>query len=520
MGNTASNNKTTPVVLLILDGWGYSENPDNNAVLSAQTPTWDQLWNNYPHTLIHGSGKNVGLPHDQMGNSEVGHLNLGAGRIVFQEFTRIDDAIESGEFNDNPVINQALTKALTANRAVHIMGLLSPGGVHSHEQQIHAMTRLAAERGIDDIHIHAFLDGRDTPPQSAAESIAALEAVLEQQGKGRISSVIGRYYALDRDNRWDRVKTAYNLITDGNAEFSSPSAQAALDAAYQRGETDEFVQATSIVATGETPVHINDGDIVIFMNFRADRARQITQAFIDPEFSGFDRDRDLKLGDFICLTEYKKSFSATVAFPPQSLTNVLGAYLSDNNRPQLRIAETEKYAHVTFFFNGGEEQPFPGEDRILIDSPQVATYDLKPEMHAPELTDKLVDAINKQHYDVIICNYANPDMVGHTGKFAAAVKAIETIDQCLARIISAVKDHGGELLITADHGNAEQMVNAQTGQPQTAHTTNPVPFIYVGRDASIANSGALSDVAPTILHLLNMPQPAEMTGQSLVTLKK
>jgi len=520
MSHTSNNNKTTPVVLLVLDGWGYSEDPENNAILNARTPTMDQLWANYPHTLIHGSGKNVGLPHDQMGNSEVGHLNLGAGRVVFQEFTRIDNAIEDGEFNDNPTLNQALAQAHSGGNAVHIMGLLSAGGVHSHENQIHAMVQLAAKRGINDINIHAFLDGRDTPPQSAAGSISKLETVLEQLGTGRISSVIGRYYAMDRDNRWDRIQTAYELISEGSAEFYSPSAQQALESAYNRGETDEFVQATAIAADASAAGQIVDGDIVIFMNFRADRARQLTQAFIDPAFTGFERRRELKLGDFICLTEYKKSFGATVAFPPQTLTNVLGAYLAANDRRQLRIAETEKYAHVTFFFNGGEEQPFPGEDRILIDSPQVATYDLKPEMHAPELTDKLVAAINSRQYDVIICNYANPDMVGHTGKFDAAVKAIETIDQCLARILDSVKTHGGELLITADHGNAEQMLDASTGQPQTAHTSNPVPFIYVGRKADICDTGALSDVAPTILHLLDMPQPEEMTGHSLITLSK
>ena len=325
---------------------------------------------------------------------------------------------------------------------------------------------------------------------------------------------------MDRDNRWDRIQAAYDLITDGSADFHYPSAQAALEAAYDRGENDEFVQATAIVNDNGAVTRINDGDIVIFMNFRADRARQITQAFIDPAFDGFERRRVPRLGDFICLTEYKKSFAATVAFPPQSLTNVLGAYLANNHLRQLRIAETEKYAHVTFFFNGGEEQPFTGEDRILIDSPQVATYDLKPEMHAPELTDKLVAAIEGRQYDVIICNYANPDMVGHTGKFDADVKAIEAIDQCLGRIVTAIKSHGGELLITADHGNAEQMVNTETGQPQTAHTSNPVPFIYLGRSASISNTGALSDVAPTILHLLNLPKPVEMTGHSLVSLSK
>jgi 2,3-bisphosphoglycerate-independent phosphoglycerate mutase len=516
---TVTENNILPVILLILDGWGYSETVENNAILSARTPAWDQLWDSCPHTLIHGSGKNVGLPHDQMGNSEVGHLNLGAGRVVYQEFTRIDNAIETGEFNTNPVLNQALDQALASGNAIHIMGLLSPGGVHSHENQIHAMVRMAAERGVEDIHIHAFLDGRDTAPQSAASSIAGLEAVLEQLGKGRISSIVGRYYAMDRDNRWDRIQIAYDLITDGKAEFLYPTAQAALAAAYDRSETDEFVQASAIISDKGTPARINDGDIIIFMNFRADRARQITEAFINPDFNGFKRRRELKLGDFVCLTEYKKSFAATVAFPPASLKNVLGAYLADHNRRQLRIAETEKYAHVTFFFNGGEETPFAGEDRILIESPQVATYDLKPEMHAPELTDKLVDAISGRQYDVIICNFANPDMVGHTGIFAAAVKAIEAIDQCLARIVTAIKTHGGELLITADHGNAELMVNPESGQPQTAHTTNPVPFIYLGRAASISETGTLSDVAPTILHLLGMPQPPEMTGHSLVTFK-
>ena len=455
-----------------------------------------------------------------MGNSEVGHLNLGAGRIVFQEYTRIDDAIENGEFNSNAVLTRALDQCLDNGRAVHIMGLLSPGGVHSHEQQIHAMVSMAAERGIADIHIHAFLDGRDTPPKSAATSIAGLEELLQRRGKGRISSIVGRYYAMDRDNRWDRVQAAYDLITDGVAEFRYPSAREALDAAYDRGETDEFVRASAVAGYGESDNRINDGDLVIFMNFRADRARQLTQAFMDPDFSGFERRRKITLADFVCLTEYKKSFDAwvKVAFPPQSLNNVLGACLADNKLRQLRIAETEKYAHVTFFFNGGEEKPFPGEDRILVDSPKVATYDLKPEMHAPEVTDKLVEAINSHEYDVIICNFANPDMVGHTGKFDAAVKAIEAIDQCLGRIVDALQTQGGELLITADHGNAEQMVNEETGQPQTAHTTNIVPFIYMGRDAGISETGALSDVAPTILYLLDLPVPAEMTGHSLLKL--
>ncbi len=517
--NTMASKTKTNIVLLILDGWGYSENPDNNAIYSANTPTWDRLWSDNPHTLIDGSGRSVGLPLDQMGNSEVGHLNLGAGRVVFQEFTRIDHAIETGEFGQNKVLTQALDRTLASNKAVHIMGLLSPGGVHSHENQICAMIKLAADRGHKDIHVHAFLDGRDTPPQSAEDSISKLETLLKQLGTGQISSIIGRYFAMDRDNRWDRIKLAYELIHDGIAPYSCPTTQAALNAAYERGETDEFVKATSIHADNTAAVKIEEGDAVFFMNFRADRARQITQAFIDPEFDGFSRNRSVELGAFVCLTEYKKGFPVDVAYPPETLKNVLGAYLAENGLRQLRIAETEKYAHVTFFFNGGEEQPFPGEDRILVESPQVATYDLKPEMHAPELTDKLIEAINSGQYHVIICNFANPDMVGHTGKLDAAIKAIETIDQCLERIGSAVKATGAELLITADHGNAEQMADPKTHQAHTAHTSNLVPFVYMGRTAKLNDSGSLSDVAPTILHLIGLPQPSEMTGQNLIHLQ-
>jgi len=516
--STASPKNNKHIVLVVLDGWGYSENPHHNAIYSANTPTWDRLWSECPHALIDGSGKSVGLPQDQMGNSEVGHLNLGAGRVVFQEFTRIENAIEDGEFYKNPALTAAVDKARQAGKAVHILGLLSPGGVHSHELQIQAMVRLAAERGLQDIHLHAFLDGRDTPPQSAAESLLGMESLLNELGAGRISSIIGRYYAMDRDKRWDRVRTAYELISDGIAEYSSPSPRAALEQAYARGETDEFVKATTIHEDGAAPARINDGDVVIFMNFRADRARQLTQAFVDPAFDGFERRRNIQLGDFVCLTEYKKGFPVSIAFPPQPLKNVLGAYLADHGLRQLRIAETEKYAHVTFFFNGGEEQPFKGEDRILVDSPQVATYDLKPEMHAPELTDKLVTAINSRQYDVIICNFANPDMVGHTGKFDAAVKAIEAVDQCLARVVDAIKSSGSELIITADHGNAEQMVDPQSDQPHTAHTSNLVPFVYVGRNATVRDGGTLSDVAPTILQLMAMPQPKEMTGHSLIDL--
>lgn len=518
MNNTEPKRPHTPLTLIILDGWGYSENPQNNAIYAANKPVWDELWRTAPHTLIHGSGSQVGLPDGQMGNSEVGHLNLGAGRVVYQEFTRIEKAIKDQEFNNNKVLCQALDQAKTGNKAVHIMGLLSAGGVHSHENQIQAMVKLAASRGPEDLYVHAFLDGRDTPPKSAADSISAMQTLLDQLGKGRFASIIGRYYAMDRDNRWSRVQAAYDLIVDGTADVHAETAMAALHAAYERDETDEFVTASCIIPPGQAPHRVNDGDVVIFMNFRADRARQLTQAFIDSEFDGFNRQRWPQLGQFVCLTEYKKTFTAAVAYPPERLNQVFGEYIANNGLRQLRIAETEKYAHVTFFFNGGEEQSFTGEDRILIPSPRVATYDLKPEMHAPEMTDKLVEAISSQQYDVIICNFANPDMVGHTGKIEATVKAIETVDQCLGRILAASREVGGECLITADHGNAEQLRDPLTDQPHTAHTANEVPFIYVGRQATLAATGSLSDVAPTMLQLLGLAKPAEMTGHSLISL--
>jgi len=520
MNNTHTATQNKPVVLLVLDGWGYSENPRDNAILAANTPVWDKLWQTYPHTLIHGSGKNVGLPDDQMGNSEVGHLNLGAGRIVSQEYTRIDQSIRNGDFNTNEVLSTALKKAVETGKAVHIMGLLSDGGVHSHEKQIHAMVKMATSYGIDDIYLHAFLDGRDTAPKSAATSIRAMEEVFKQIGKGRIASLIGRYFAMDRDKRWARTEAAYELITAGKAEFHAESALAGLAAAYDRKETDEFVRPIAIASEedyeNDNALTINDGDIVIYMNFRADRTRQLTQTFIDESFSSFEREHSPKLGEFICLTEYKSDFDAKVAYPPQKLNNVFGAVIAGQDLKQLRIAETEKYAHVTFFFNGGEEDPFTGEDRIMVKSPKVPTYDLKPEMSAHELTCKLVKAISSQQYSAIICNYANPDMVGHSGKLDAAIKAIETIDDCLKKVLAAVLETGCELLITADHGNAEQMRNPETNQPHTAHTSNPVPFIYVGRPATLAESGALSDVSPTMLHILGIAQPAEMTGQSLI----
>jgi 2,3-bisphosphoglycerate-independent phosphoglycerate mutase len=509
-----------PLVLLVLDGWGYRENPEYNAIAQARKPTWDHLWQTYPHTLIHASEAAVGLPSSQMGNSEVGHLNLGAGRVVYQEYTRINRAIGAGTFFSNKTLTDVVDLAVTTGKSVHILGLLSPGGVHSHEDHIRAMAELAVRRGAHQVYLHAFLDGRDTPPQSAASSIRAMEERFKTLGRGRIVSVIGRYYAMDRDHRWPRVQAAYDLITQGKAEFTATSASQALEMAYARGEGDEFVKATTIVAPGEPPVTIGDGDVVVFMNFRSDRARQITRPFIEPGFDGFARAVWPRLGRFVSLTEYQSEFHIPVAFPPERLRNVFGAYVASLGLHQLRIAETEKYAHVTFFFNGGAEAPFPYEDRILVPSPtDVPTYNKKPEMSAPEVTDKMVAAIGSGRYDVIICNYANPDMVGHTGDFAATIKAIEVLDGCLARIVEAAQAAGGELLITADHGNAEQMFDIETTQAHTAHTVNPVPFVYVGRKARSAKTGALEDVAPTLLYLMGVPIPPEMSGHPLVELE-
>jgi len=507
-----------PMVLIVMDGWGYSEDPNSNAVFAAKKPVWDALWQHYPHTLIRTSGAEVGLPADQMGNSEVGHLNLGAGRVVYQEITRVSRAIKTGSFFTNHTLTNAVDLAVSSGKALHIMGLLSPGGVHSHEEHIHAMVELAVQRRATRIYLHAFLDGRDTPPQSAMDSLRAMQDKFSTLGVGRIASLIGRYYAMDRDHRWPRIQAAYDLMTQGAAEFEATDAVSALQQAYDRGESDEFVQATRIVPPGSKVTHILDGDVVIFMNYRSDRARQITRPFIEPDFDGFARQIVPKLGSFVSLTEYNKEFAVPVAFPAERLRNVFGEYISGLGLHQLRLAETEKYAHVTFFFNGGEEQPFPGEERILVPSPNVATYDLQPEMSAAQVTDKLVEAILSGVYDVIICNYANPDMVGHTGDFSAAVRAVETIDACLGRVLPALEQVGGEALITADHGNVEQMQGTDTGQVHTAHTTNRVPFVYVGRPAAAAATGALSDVAPTMLALMGIEIPAEMTGHSLVEL--
>ncbi|MEN8204722.1 MAG: 2,3-bisphosphoglycerate-independent phosphoglycerate mutase [Pseudomonadota bacterium] len=515
---SSSNSAARPMVLLILDGWGHSETPQHNALSAANKPVWDRLWNNNPHTLIRTSGAAVGLPAGQMGNSEVGHLNLGAGRVVYQEFTRVSRAIKTGSFFRNRTLTDAVDLAIENDKAVHLLGLLSPGGVHSHEDHIHAMVEMARQRGAKNVYLHAFLDGRDTPPRSAASSIESMQQLFNKLGGGRFVSIIGRYYAMDRDHRWPRIQAAYDLITQGKAEFEALDPMSALEMAYARDEGDEFVKATAIVPAGAQPVSVEDGDVMVFMNYRSDRARQITRPFIEPDFDGFEREREPKLGSFVSLTEYKADFDVPVAYPAERLKNVFGEYVAKNGLRQLRLAETEKYAHVTFFFNGGQEKPFEGEERILVKSPMVPTYDLQPEMSAPEVTDNLVAAIGSGTYDVIICNYANPDMVGHTGKFDAAVKAIEAIDSCLGRITDALENSGGEMLVTADHGNAELMLNNETGQPFTAHTTNPVPLIYVGRPAKLLEHGALSDIAPTMLYLMNMSLPPEMTGTPLVEL--
>ena len=514
----ANTGKKKTALLLILDGWGYREESSSNAIHSAHSPVWDSLWGSRPHTLIDTSGKSVGLPAGQMGNSEVGHMNLGAGRVVYQSLTRIDKDIEEGTFFSNPVLTGAVDKCVEAGTALHIFGLMSPGGIHSHEDQIIAMIELAIRKGAPKIYLHAFLDGRDTPPRSALPSLLRAEKTLLGSKKGRVASICGRFFAMDRDNRWDRVQPAYDMLTQAKAEFHYNNVTSALNAAYERDEDDEFVKASLVGSADDASAAINDDDVVIFMNFRADRAREITRAFVDDNFDGFQREARPKLSEFVMLTEYAADISASCAYPPAKLENVLGEYLADQNKSQLRIAETEKYAHVTFFFNGGREAPFRNEDRTLVPSPDVKTYDLQPEMSAFELTDKLVAAIRSGKYDAIICNYANGDMVGHTGDFDAAVKAVEAVDKCLALIVAAIEETSGELLITADHGNVEQMLDAETNQPLTSHTSGPVPLVYVGTsDRHFVSEGSLSDLAPTLLSLLDMPVPEEMTGKVLLS---
>jgi 2,3-bisphosphoglycerate-independent phosphoglycerate mutase len=507
-----SNAAVSPVVLLILDGWGHREDPTDNALAQARLPNWDALVQGCPHTLIHTEGRHVGLPDGQMGNSEVGHMNLGAGRIVYQDLTRVDAAIEDGSFFDNAELRTACEAARAANATLHVMGLLSPGGVHSHEAHIFAMLEMAHRLGVPKVAVHAFLDGRDTPPRSAEPSLRALQQVCDRLGNARIATVGGRYFAMDRDKRWDRVHRAFDAIVEARAAHGATDALAALEAAYARDENDEFVAPT--VLDGYTGMH--DGDAVVFMNFRADRARQLTAAFVSPGFDGFDA-RHPRLTRFVCLTEYDARLPAPVAFAADDLRNTLGEVLAQHGLRQLRIAETEKYAHVTFFFSGGREDEYPGETRILVPSPQVATYDLQPEMSCPEVTAKLCAAIRSGAVDVAICNIANPDMVGHTGILSAAIKAAEAVDVAIGAIRAAVAERHGALLVTADHGNLEMMRDESTGQAHTAHTVGPVPFVYCGpRAATLRAGGALRDVAPTILDLLAIDRPVEMTGTSLL----
>ncbi len=501
-----------PVVLLILDGWGHREERADNALAQAHLPNWRALLATCPHTLIHTEGRFVGLPDGQMGNSEVGHMNLGAGRMVYQDLTRIDAAIEDGSFFSNAELRAACAAAKANGATLHLLGLLSPGGVHSHEAHIVAMLELARREGVARVAVHAFLDGRDMPPRSARPSLKMLGEACLQAGNARIASVSGRYYAMDRDQRWERLRKAWDAIVEGRADYRATDALIALDEAYARGENDEFVDPTVI---GE-PLPIADGDAVVFMNFRADRARQLAAAFVSPAFTGFQARRPA-LSRFVCLTEYDARLPAPLAFTPDDLRNTLGEVLSDNGMRQLRISETEKYAHVTFFFSGGREDAYAGETRILVPSPNVATYDLQPEMSCPEVTEKLTAAIRSGDFDVAICNIANPDMVGHSGNLAAAIKAVEAVDIAIGEIVAAVRDTGGAILVTADHGNVEMMRDPLTGQPHTSHTVGPVPLVYVGpRPADLRSGGSLQDVAPTLLDLLGVPKPAEMTGHSLL----
>jgi len=513
-----SENNKKPTVLIVLDGWGHREETQDNAIANAATPVWDRLWAETPHTLISASGEDVGLPTGQMGNSEVGHMSLGSGRVVHQSISRINQAIMDGSFDRNPAFTSAIDKAIAADGAVQIFGLLSTGGVHSHEEQIFAAIRLAVARGARQVYLHAFLDGRDTLPRSAGPSLEKADALFEELGCGRIATICGRYYAMDRDNRWDRIEQAYRLLTEGSADHRAGSSAEGLQAAYQRDESDEFVRPTVICHDGQEPDLVSDNDAVLFLNFRSDRARQLTRAFVEKDFNHFQRAVLPRLSDFVMTTEYAGDIDASCAFGPQKLVNVLGDYLAQRDMTQLRIAETEKYAHVTFFFSGGREELFPGEERQLIPSPDVATYDLKPEMSAPELTDQLVEAITCGKYDLIICNYANGDMVGHTGVFEAAVKAVEALDKCLGRVEKALLETGGQALVTADHGNCEQMLDYDSGQQHTQHTTDLVPLVYIGSKPLKLDprGGILADIAPTLLGLMELPQPQEMTGSNLL----
>ena len=524
----SAQHKKTPHVLMILDGFGHREEDKDNAIAAANMPNLDKIYQQYPHGLISASGEDVGLPDGQFGNSEVGHMNLGAGRVLYQDSTRISSELANREFYKNEALVDAVKAANELGGNVHIMGLLSDGGVHSHQDHIEGMCHSALVHGAKNVFVHCFLDGRDTPPKSADKYINRLREYLNKlnahyEGRVQIASIIGRYYAMDRDNRWDRVQKAYELITEGKADRLSTRADGAVQAAYKARETDEFINPTTVIESGDTPYTVDDNDALIFMNFRADRARELAQAFVlpDHEFSGFARHKQPKLAAFVMLTKYSDiladSPKTSIAYYPTSLTNTLGEYLQEQGKTQLRIAETEKYAHVTFFFSGGREAEYKGETRILVPSPDVATYDLQPEMSAPEVTDKLVAAIESGKYDVLIVNYANGDMVGHTGIFEAAVQAVEALDVCVGRIESAVRAAGGDMLITADHGNVEQMQDYESGQVHTQHTTEHVPLIYIGEQkVQVRSGGKLSDIAPTILSLMNITAPEEMTGENLL----
>ena len=502
-------------MLMILDGFGENKEEKANAVKLANTPNIDKLMKTCPTTDIHTSGLDVGLPEGQMGNSEVGHTNIGAGRIVYQELTRITKSIEEGDFFTNEEFIAAIENCKKYNSKLHIMGLLSNGGVHSHIRHLFGLLELAKRRDFEDVYVHCFMDGRDTAPSSGESFISELEEKMKEKGVGKIATITGRFYAMDRDKRWQRVEKAYNALVRGEGEKAT-STIGAVESSYQKEIFDEFIEPTVIV-NGETPIAtIGKHDSVIFFNYRPDRAREITRTLVDKEFNEFEVEKDLDLY-YVCMTSYDETMpNVHIAFKKEELKNTFGEYISKHGLTQLRIAETEKYAHVTFFFNGGEEKQYPGEDRILVPSPKVETYDLKPEMSAYEVTDKVVEAINSKKYDCIILNYANPDMVGHTGVLEAAIKAIETIDECVGRVIEAVNNQDGVLLITADHGNAEQMIDYKTGEPHTAHTTNPVPLILVGMENAKLREGRLADLAPTMLDIMNLEKPAEMTGESLI----
>ncbi len=505
-------------MLLILDGWGLNEVIRGNAIARARTPNMDYYWHTYPATTLGAAGESVGLPEGQMGNSEVGHLNLGAGRIVYQDLTRINKAIQEGSFFKNQVLLEAMGTARQNNGSLHLLGLLSDGGVHSHLKQLYALLELAAQNHLQKVYVHGFLDGRDVAPANASKYIRALEEKMNIVGVGQIATIMGRYYAMDRDQRWERVELAYRALVYGQGE-KAPSPLEALEKSYQRGETDEFVRPAVIVDQAGAPrARIKSGDAVIFYNFRPDRARQLTRAFVDEDFTRFGRGPGRPQVHFTCMARYDETIAAPVAFPPLELKNTLGEIIANLGLKQLRIAETEKYAHVTFFFSGGKETPYAGEERRLIPSPQVPTYDLQPEMSARQVTAAVLEELEKG-YHLIVLNYANPDMVGHTGIMKAAVQAVEVVDECMGRVVSGVLGAGGAVLITADHGNAEQMMDLETGKPFTAHTTNPVPLILVsptGKGLGLKGGGRLADIAPTILELLGIEPPGEMTGSSLL----